>query len=159
MFKFSLQPVLEHRNAIEGLRQREYHEVVGQIADLEAQKERFLEQQGEGLRTAAAGAMGPRDMAFRRFFGDWVGWVGAEIDEISHNVLLLSEEAETRRLALAEAAKQKKIMEKLRDKEEEDWKLDEARAEQKLFDEIAIRGFQTKAREEKLTSRQERISL
>jgi flagellar export protein FliJ len=50
-------------------------------------------------------------------------------------------EVERRRLALVEADRQIRVLEKLREKQEEAYRTDELRREQQMLDEQAILGF------------------
>lgn len=152
MFKFKLQPVLDQRKAVEELRQREYHEALRQLTGLEEKRSEVLRQHDEA-REQVVRSIGTRHGgALRQYFADWSRWVSREIRRMEGEIGSLRAQAERRREALVEAVKQRTMIEKLREREEREWRTEEARAEQKTFDELALREYAGRRREEKSSS-------
>lgn len=60
------------------------------------------------------------------------------IEGQQQRVRIAEEELEARRRELVEAQRQRKVLERLREKHYETWKLENLREEQKLIDEIAV---------------------
>lgn len=158
MFRFSLQPVLEHRTTIEEQRQREFAEA---LTRLEAARERRRQIDGEILRCHARVREGQRsglDFALRELFERWIGAQQQLTVEADASIRKLDDEAQRRRARLIEAVKARKVIERLRERELKDWKREEDRAELKVFDEIAVRDFVTESRREKDADLAERIA-
>jgi flagellar FliJ protein len=62
----------------------------------------------------------------------------ARIEREKGLVAQLGDACEDRRLALVERSKEKEMLERLKDKQRELWRLAEARGEQKALDEVAV---------------------
>lgn len=159
MFKFSLEPVLEFRQVTEEARQRDLNVALEAIATVEESKtqleikiEKSRADQHESVR---------RDLGRAHLFlyQQWLDWARSELPRLEERIETLTAEAEKRRVALARAAKDRMILDKLKEKELRDYRYEEDRAEQRMFDEIASREFFNRRRsaEEKVAHEAERI--
>jgi flagellar FliJ protein len=138
-FVFQLEGVLRHRMNIEHQRKRELAVIQGQMAALDAELrglDKSVRSSEDDLRKNRL--VGRLDLAFiaahRRFMvamqrkamgiAQKMGAVRVQIEQATKN--------------LAEAAKQRKIMEKLRERQFERWKEDLEKREDAEMDEIAM---------------------
>lgn len=157
-FQFSLEPVLEYRKVIEEKRQRELSQALDALSKLETEKQSLmggLDKNRDELRRALREG---QSYANRLLFENWLNWADARLSRLEGELRTRRAEAEKRRRALAEAAKQTMIMDKLKEHERTEWQRSADRAEQRMFDEVALREFAAARREqeEKVAERQER---
>lgn len=141
-FKFSLAPVLEHRQLLEDEVQREYGQVKA-VLDRAREERRNTEdgvarkiesirhdQQAHGL-----------NLNRRMLQEQWIEAQRHHMIDLDAQIEKLAELAEQWRLKLVEAIKARKIIEELREKEYKHYLMEEARRERNQFDEIAVREF------------------
>lgn len=148
-FKFTLQDVLEHRHTVEGVRLREFAEVNEGVARLRVQRAR-LEGQIEQARVSIHEDLARgTDRATLQFHENTIGWGHAGIEDVDRRIEEQREEVERRRQALAEAARDRLVLEKLRDREQAGHRKALERAEQQAYDEFALREFYHQRRKEK----------
>jgi flagellar export protein FliJ len=115
-FSFKLEGVLHHRRNIEQQRQRELALVQAQMQNLQSELRQLDQSTQQAMadlrRTRLVGSI---DMEFitahRRFMGSMQRKAMALVQKMS----LVQRQVDEARRALAEAAKQRKIMEKLRE--------------------------------------------
>ncbi len=138
-FVFKFDGVLRQREHVETQRQRELAVVQQEMTRLQAE----LRQLNESVATSTSDLRdnhltGRLDLNFlgahRRFMLAMQRKAGALVQQIA----AVQKRVDAAQAALAEAAKQRKIMEKLREKSLERWKADLARKEMMETDEIAM---------------------
>jgi flagellar export protein FliJ len=158
MFRFTLQAVLDHRLTQEERRQRDWAEALQRVeaarlqrAAIEADIELRFAEIRRGQRDGLA-------LAMRELIERWIAEQQRNALQAEAEIRKLEDEADRRRLALVEAARARLALESLRDQELRDARLRETRAENKAFDEIAIREFLIQSRQEKDAGREERIA-
>ena len=139
-FTFKLDAVLKHRKRLEEDRQRDLAQVTARLVALESElraMDSTVQQTLADLREKHL--VGRLDMHFiaahRRFMLATQRKAAGLIDRIA----AVQREADAARAALAEAAKQRKVIEKLREKQLERWKSDQDRKELAQQDEINVR--------------------
>ena len=159
VFVFSLQSVLEHRLAKEEKAQREYSDALGCLRearrrrreveqDIERRAEQVRQMQRTGLRFAE-----------REIFERWIQARQTQVQELAREEQRQAEQVEQCRLRLLKAVQDRTIMEKLRDKEWTAYRVEEARADLRRFDEIAVRDYvNAHRRREKIARQRERIA-
>jgi flagellar export protein FliJ len=140
-FRFQLQPVLDHRIAIERDRMRVLGELERDRLRLEA---RLLElrdsaaTEREDLRAALAGQAGPVDLTRVRLQAH----AGFRCANEEHRVVLalagVLERITRARQLLLEATTRRKGVELLKEKRYQEWREDQNRREDALLDEIAV---------------------
>ena len=140
-FRFTLQDVLEYRMRLEEMRQREFAEINRQVEhmrDLISQA-RALQRnyRADMVRQAAES----RDISFRPVFENYIAALERLVARSLEHLAQLEQELEKARLRLLKASSERQAMEDLRKDEERRYKEQEARAERKIFDEIAIRNY------------------
>lgn len=141
---------------MEQKRQRELNEIVQVVQRFEREKETLRMKQSREREKAVKGTGSVNANAYRRLVGEWIEWADEDIERIERETVLLNFEADRRRVVLAEAARATLTLEKLKEKEEADYREREKKEEQKLFDELALRGFSLGRRAAKDSGRQER---
>lgn len=137
MFKFRLEPVLRVRKRTEEKLQRElaqcrleWEGACSHLATLEEEQRRYRRELGEKrLRGMTVGELELYDAYLQRLRDERVGQE-ARVRELGAAV-------EGKRLELVEAAKRKKILERLKAKQEEIYGEEELRRENRVLDEIA----------------------
>lgn len=156
-FKFSLQPVLEQRQAQEEKRQREYSEAQ---AKAEAARERLEQVKRDIARWDAEirAGLGTMPFARREMIERWIGSQEERLELMDEEIRMLEQAAEQCRLRLVKAVQDRTVMEKLREKEMAAWRMEEARAERGFFDELAVRDFIDQRNQEKDAGSEERIA-
>ena len=141
-FKFKLQPVLRHRETIERERQRDYALALAKVKDLQDQ----LSTLNQLLKDTNADVRDNRltgriDINFITAHRRYLLGVQRKAMTLIAEIAKAQQEAETARQNLAEAAKQKKVLEKLREKQEQRWKEESARKEATQLDEVSTQMF------------------
>ena len=138
-FKFQLAGVLEHRKNIEEEKQRALAAVLSEMQRL---KNELVE-----LDQVARGAVsdlrenrltGHLDMSFLAAHRRFTGSVQRKALAIAQKMALVQRQIDEARAALAAAAKDRKIIEKLRERQLERWQLQQHRQEADELDDIGM---------------------
>jgi len=138
-FKFQLEGVLEHRKNIEEAKQRALAAV---LAEMQRLKNELVE-----LDQVARGAVadlrqnrltGALDMSFLAAHRRFTGSVQRKAVAIAQKMALVQRQIDEARVSLSEAAKQRKIIEKLRERQLERWQSQQHRQEMDELDDIGM---------------------
>src|SRR3954463_7307828 len=138
-FKFQLEGVLQHRKNIEEEKQRALAAVLAQL--------QHLKNELTDLDQLSRGALadlrehrltGALDMSFLAAHRRFTGSVQRKALAIVQKMALVQREIDQARSALAEAAKQRKIIEKLRERQLERWRAQQHRQEAEELDDIGM---------------------
>jgi flagellar FliJ protein len=136
-FVFQLDAVLRHRKTLEDQRQRELGQARAELARMEAEL-RAMDETTRGvsddLRTNRL--TGTLDMSFIAAHRRYVMAMQRKAMELAARMAQQQVVVESARKALAEAAKQRKIMEKLREKQHERWKAEQSFKELEQLSEV-----------------------
>jgi len=138
-FKFQLEGVLEHRKNIEEEKQRALAMVFAEMQRLKIE----LSDLDQVARGAVADLRqnrltGPLDMSFLAAHRRFTGSVQRKALAIAQKMALVQRQIDEARAALAEAAKQRKIIEKLRERQLERWQSQQHRQEMDELDDIGM---------------------
>lgn len=140
-FRFQLQPVLDHRVAIERERMRVLGELERDRLRLEARLRELRESavaEREDLRAALDARDGPVDLTRVRLQAH----AGFRCANEEHRVVLamagVLERITRARQLLLEATTRRKGVELLKEKRHQEWREDQNRREDALLDEIAV---------------------
>ena len=138
-FKFQLEGVLEHRKNIEEEKQRA---LAGVLAEMQRLKNELVE-----LDQVARGAVtdlrenrltGHLDMSFLAAHRRFTGSVQRKAVAIAQKMALVQRQIDEARAALGAAAKDRKIIEKLRERQLERWQGQQHRQEMDELDDIGM---------------------
>lgn len=136
-FQFRLQKVLEMREQKEKLLQRRYMEL---LAAAEAEKRylrELLERQAWFRKDLEEKQRGKLDIVDVMHLLAYLEGLAETIEEQKIRVREAEERAEEARLDLLRASQEKKAVEKLREKQYDDWMKEQQRAEIIFLDEIS----------------------
>jgi flagellar export protein FliJ len=146
-FRFSLEDVLDHRLRVEEVRQREMAEIqnrVEYIGSLIAQAlERRAEYRGELNEVIASG----KSLAYQELYLNYLFGLERLIRKTREYLEDLRRVLEIRRRRLNEAARERQVMEEIREAERRAYLLTERRAEGRRLDEIGLRNYLMAERE------------
>jgi len=135
-FVYRLQSYLNLKEQVEELKKNEYGYALRRLEE-ERQKKLQLETEQETLveifKNSLLVAIKPADI---RRFNNRIELLKVWIVEQEERVKQAEQEAEEKRLALVEAMKDRKALETVRERNYEDYKLEEKRSEQVVVDGI-----------------------
>jgi len=138
-FTFKLDAVLRHRKAIEQEKLRLYAAALASFKELEDQLKALnqtMQETNDDIRQNHL--VGRLDIAFitahRRFL---LGMQRKALSLVA-SMSTSQKQVDAARVVLAEAAKQRKVIEKLREKQEQRWKEELSRKEMIAADEVAM---------------------
>jgi len=157
-FVFSLQAVLDHRRTIEEKLQREYGEA---LSRLEAVSRRRRQVEHDILRCTDEirhRSQVGLPFAEREIYERWIDACREQIEALMKEEERHAALVETCRQRLLKAVQDLTIMEKLCERERAAFRLEEARAELKFFDAIAVRDYVITRRQAKDAALAERIA-
>ena len=149
-FVFKLGGVLKQRLHVERQRQRELAERQGHLTSLQQRLKELNEsvkQTNDNVRNKHL--TGPLDMGFLAAHRRFLAAMQRGAVEIVQRMALAQRQVDEALAALAEASKQRKIIEKLREKQFERWRAEQDRKEVSELDEVAMQmSYQNLSRQE-----------
>jgi flagellar FliJ protein len=139
-FDFPLEGVLRHRRHVEQELQRDLAQLQQQIR--EAQDE--LRELNQSMQASLGDVrdnrlVGKLDLGFLAAHRRYVAAMQRKGMGMAQKMALIQRDVDKAQKALAEAAKQRKIIEKLREKQHERWKHEQNRKEAVELDEVSMR--------------------
>lgn len=136
---FKLQPVLNYRRSLEDQAQQKLAESLQQQRDLEerigAQHSELADCDAELKRRQQQGL----DVAELRLYEDRIAYSRGQIRQLQKQLEILQRRIGQERASLLEAARERQIMEKLKDKQDSAFRREQERKERVLLDEISLR--------------------
>lgn len=138
-FKFKLSPVLRQREIIEREKQRDYALALAAVKELQDQLtalNQTTQSANDDLRTNRL--LGPIDVNFITAHRRFLLGIHRKALDLAAKIAAAQQKADTARAALAEAAKQVKVLEKLRETQQTRWKEDQDKKELLALDEVAM---------------------
>jgi len=133
-YEFNLQPVLNHRETVEDIKRREH---IAAQQDLSACTGLI-----DGLRREIGTVMslvGPTSGVEERIRRDeYVAAIERRIERLADDRSVLETRLEAARLALVAASQSRKAIERVQQRDLDNWRVARSRAEQADLDEIAI---------------------
>jgi len=136
-FTFPLDGVLRQRKHLEEQRQRELAAVQAEMGTLEAElraMDRDVKESSADIRNNRL--VGKLDLAYLAAHRRYAAAMQRKAMALAQQMIAVKTRLETARKALLEAAKQRKIIEKLRENRKTRWAQDLARRETAAMDEI-----------------------
>lgn len=135
-FKFRLQSFLNLKEKLEEQKKLDYGKAV-QLLEIEKNKKRFLEEENKKttsmLKQKMEALIKPMEL---HSFNQYIDFILKEIEKQTVIIKRAEKIAEEKRLTLVKAMQERKMMEKLKDKDLVAFMEETLRAEQKLVDEI-----------------------
>jgi flagellar export protein FliJ len=137
-FNFKLTPVLRHRKVIEREKQRDYALALAKLQDLQD----HLKSLNQSMQTSNDDVrqnhlVGRLDLSFITAHRRFLMGIQRKVTEVVSAIAKVQQEVETARLALAHAAKEVKVLEKLYETQHGRWRDEIARKENIAADEVA----------------------
>jgi flagellar FliJ protein len=138
-FIFQLEGVLRHRKNIEHQRQRGVAEIQAHLSKLEADlKAMDAEVQSVNTDVLQHHMNGKIDTSFLIAHRRFMAAAQKRALELAQRMAAVQVRLDAARRALAEAAKERKVLEKLKEKQQESWQLAVSRKEAAAMDEVAM---------------------
>lgn len=141
MYRFSLETVLTHRKHMEDALQKEFAKCKKELLLEEeklARREKVIMQNLEALQEKQkAGVMVSDIILYDRY----IKQISIDRDRNIHRIIELKNQLRQKMSALVEAMKDRKILDRLKEKELETYRRELDRKEQILMSEIAVSGF------------------
>lgn len=141
-FRFSLQKVLDHKRTLEDVARREWLEAKAAVDQAREQLRKMYEQIDASRMRAAeiekeGGPRGNELTQIHEFI------VGQRVRIERHRAAMrpLLEEEERKHVKLVEAAQERKIFEKLKERKYEEFRQKQKKKELKIMDEIVVTRF------------------
>lgn len=135
-FIFKLEALLKQRKREEQECQRLLAEQAALANAAEEAVRRINENVQAGHEDVRRHLMGKLDMGFLTAHRRFMGAIQRQVTELLQKVAVAKRQLEEVRTKLSEAAKRRKAMEKLREKQFDRWRSEQARRETALSDEI-----------------------
>src|SRR4051812_13737660 len=137
-FVFQLQGVLRQRKLVEQDRQRDLAAVLGELAALQNQ----LKALDQSVQTTNADVRqnhltGQLDMSFLSAHRRYLNATQRRAMTLVQQMAEVQKRVDETRARLADAAKQRKIIEKLRERQHQRWSAEQSRRESLAADELA----------------------
>jgi flagellar FliJ protein len=136
-FVFQLDAVLRHRKMIEEQRMRELGAVQTEMARMEAEL-RSIDEAAKGVSDDVRNnrLTGTLDMSFLAAHRRYVLAMQRKAVALAQRMAQQQQLVDAARRSLAEAAKQRKIIEKLRERQHERWRSEQSRKELEQLSEV-----------------------
>lgn len=139
VFRFKLEGVLRHREHIEREHQRAVSELLARMTAMQAELKVLddtVSQSTEQLRTSHL--TGRIDLGYLTAHRRFMLATHAKAAALMQQMARLGQQIDEARQSLAEAAKQRKIIEKLKEKQFDRWREEQQRKELAALDEIGM---------------------
>jgi flagellar FliJ protein len=139
-FKFPLAAVLRHRKHVEQERQRALAELENEMAG----QQRVLDEMNRAVANSAEDLRanrltGPLNLAWLTAHRRYMLGMQRQLTALAQKMSLLQRRIDEARASLVEAARQRMVMEKLRDRQHQAWLEDENRRELAQLDDVTMR--------------------
>jgi flagellar export protein FliJ len=141
-FKFKLAAVLRHRSAIEKEKQRDYALALAAVKQLEDELKALnatMQSTSDDVRDNRL--LGRLDINFITAHRRFLFGVQRKAMDLVTRIAAAQRTAETARQVMAEAAKNRMVLEKLRDTQQQRWKDETDRKEAAALDEVSMQMF------------------
>ncbi len=147
-FEFRLQKVMETTHAREELQKKELALALAEVERNEAMLERMLDKLAEELEAfSGRGKSGAIRVSQMMQYANYSDKMLGEINSQRQEIVKLAELVEGHRRRLLEITKDKKILERLKEKRFEEYRRKLRQVEQKFMDELSARNFHNGAQE------------
>ena len=135
-FVFKLEGVLRHRERIEHDRQRDLAIVQAEMVLLQNELRAFNAEVQRNIGAARSQLIGKLDMAYLAAHRRYMLGMQRKVHDLAQRMAAQQQRVDEARRNLTEATKQKKILEKLRERQRERWATEQNRREAGALDEL-----------------------
>lgn len=135
-FVFKLEGVLRHRERIEQDRQRELAIVQADMVQLQNELRAFNGEVQRNVAAARGQLVGKLDMGYLAAHRRYMLGMQRKVHDLAQRMAAQQQRVDEARRSLVEATKQKKILEKLRERQQERWAAEQNRREAGALDEL-----------------------
>ena len=135
-FVFKLEGVLRHRERIEQDRQRELAIVQADMVQLQNELRAFNGEVQRNVAAARGQLVGKLDMGYLAAHRRYMLGMQRKVHDLAQRMAAQQQRVDEARRNLTEATKQKKILEKLRERQQERWAAEQNRREAGALDEL-----------------------
>jgi flagellar FliJ protein len=135
-FVFNLEGVLRHRERIEQDRQRDLAVVQAEMVKLQTELRGFNAEVQQNIAAARNQLVGRLDMAYLAAHRRYMLGMQRKVHDLAQRMAAQQHKVDEARRALTEASKQKKMLEKLRERQQERWTAEQNRREAGALDEL-----------------------
>lgn len=146
--KFKLESVLKLRENIEQVKKRELGIATGNKQQLENKKENLVNKKTSIQGEARQGASKNLDVQHLKELRLYATYIDGQIQGVNLDIVKANQVVEEKKLEVAEAMKQRKMIEKLKEIKRQQLYEEEKRQEINLLDEIVSYKYTTKKRGE-----------
>jgi flagellar FliJ protein len=143
-FNFKLEPLLTHRKQIEERAQQAVAELMRQKLDIENELRRQQQGIAHDKRTMAEAITGRVDVARIRGHANQVNRATLTAQRSAFQLVELNRRIAQARDELAEATRQRKAIEVLRERKFTEWQREQDRRETAAIDELAVQRYHRK---------------
>ena len=152
-FIFKLDGVLRHRERIEQEHQRALAVVTAELVRLQADLRTITDEVNRNAADVRENHLvGKLNMSYLAAHRRYMLGMQRKVQQSAQALGAQQQAVESARAQLAEATKQKKILEKLRERYHERWKAEQVRLEAGAFDELATQMSYAAAQQPEVTS-------
>jgi flagellar FliJ protein len=135
-FVFKLDGVLRHRERIEQDRQRNLAFVHSEMVKLQGELRSFNAEAQRNIAAVRTHLVGKLDMAYLAAHRRYMLGMQRKVHDLAQRMAAQQQKVDEARRALTEATKQKKILEKLRERQQQRWLVEQNRREAGALDEL-----------------------
>ncbi|HSZ54220.1 MAG TPA: flagellar export protein FliJ [Tepidisphaeraceae bacterium] len=147
-FEFKLEGVLRHRERIEQDRQRDLALVQADMGQLQAELRAFNVDVQRNVSAARNQLVGKLDMGYLAAHRRYMLGMQRKVHDLAQRMAAQQQKVDEARSALTDATKQKKILEKLRERQQQRWAAEHNRREAGALDELTTQlSYQALARQ------------
>jgi flagellar FliJ protein len=147
-FVFKLEGVLRHRERIEQNRQRDLAVVHAEMVKLQGELRAFNSEVQRNISAVRTQLVGKLDMSYLAAHRRYMLGMQRKVHDLAQRMAAQQQKVDEARRALIEATRQKKILEKLRERQEIRWRGEQNRREASALDELTTQlSYQTLADE------------
>ena len=147
MFKFRLQKILDLRERLEDLKKNEYGIAKKKLLDAIRKKDMMVAKKEALIEEMKTLDGSIEKLKKRNEYTRYIDYLKEVIEKMEQNITFLTLEAEEKRKELEEAVKDRKILDKFKDKEKEKWRREEVRLENAITNEIVSYKYTVKEEE------------
>lgn len=144
MFKFRLEKILGLKEKMEEAKKNEYGKAKKKLDDAIEKKNQLIAKKDSlvlEMKTLDGSVL---MLKKRNEYNQYVNYLKTVIQKMEENIVILRMEAEQKRHELEEAMKERKILDKYKEKEFEKYKLEEQRIENGIVNELVSYQYSVK---------------